>query len=104
MVAFRNVVPSIPLDTAVDEISIQAIVTQLGYRLVYEPQAIVFNRGPSTVRDAASSSAAATLPSHSCTSSMSCRLCSSPLGDRHGHVVALDPEPAEQLDTELCNG
>jgi hypothetical protein len=51
MVAFRNVVPSIPLDTAVDEISIQAIVTQLGYRLVYEPQAIVFNRGPSTVRD-----------------------------------------------------
>jgi biofilm PGA synthesis N-glycosyltransferase PgaC len=51
MVAFRNVVPSIPLDTAVDEISIQAIVTQLGYRLVYEPEAIVFNRGPSTVRD-----------------------------------------------------
>jgi biofilm PGA synthesis N-glycosyltransferase PgaC len=51
MVAFRNVVPSIPLDTAVDEISIQAIVTQLGYRLVYEPDAIVFNRGPSTVRD-----------------------------------------------------
>jgi hypothetical protein len=51
MVAFRNVVPSIPLDTAVDEISIQAIVTQLGYRLVYEPGAIVFNRGPATVRD-----------------------------------------------------
>jgi Glycosyl transferase family 2 len=51
VVAFRNVVPSIPLDSAVDEISIQAIVTQLGYRLVYEPGAIVFNRGPSTVRD-----------------------------------------------------
>jgi poly-beta-1,6-N-acetyl-D-glucosamine synthase len=51
MVAFRNVVPSIPLDTAVDEISIQAIVTQLGYRLVYEPEAIVFNRGPATVRE-----------------------------------------------------
>lgn len=51
VVAFRNVVPSIPLDTAVDEISIQAIVTQLGYRLVYEPEAIVFNRGPATVRD-----------------------------------------------------
>jgi glycosyl transferase family 2 len=51
VVAFRNVVPSIPLDSAVDEISIQAIVTQLGYRLVYEPEAIVFNRGPSTVRD-----------------------------------------------------
>jgi hypothetical protein len=51
IVAFRNVVPSIPLDTAVDEISIQALVTQLGYRLVYEPQAVVYNRGPTTVGD-----------------------------------------------------
>jgi biofilm PGA synthesis N-glycosyltransferase PgaC len=51
IVAFRNVVPSIPNDTAVDEISIQAVVTQLGYRLVYEPEAIVYNRGPTTVRD-----------------------------------------------------
>jgi biofilm PGA synthesis N-glycosyltransferase PgaC len=51
MVAFRNVVPSIPLDTAVDELSIQALVTQLGFRLVYEPQAVVYNRGPATVQD-----------------------------------------------------
>jgi GGDEF domain-containing protein len=51
IVAFRNVVPSIPLDTAVDELSIQALVTQLGYRLVYEPQAVVYNRGPATVHD-----------------------------------------------------
>jgi poly-beta-1,6-N-acetyl-D-glucosamine synthase len=51
VVAFRNVVPSIPLDTAVDEISIQALITQLGYRLAYEDQAIVYNRGPTTVRD-----------------------------------------------------
>jgi biofilm PGA synthesis N-glycosyltransferase PgaC len=51
IVAFRNVVPSIPTDTAVDEISIQALVEQLGYRLVYEPHAIVYNRGPTTVAD-----------------------------------------------------
>src|SRR5438270_4005798 len=51
VVAWRNVVPHIPLDTAVDEISIQALITQLGYRLVYEPRAIVYNRGPSTVPD-----------------------------------------------------
>ena len=51
IVAFRNVVPSIPLDTAVDEISIQAFITQLGYRLVYEPEAVVYNRGPTTVGD-----------------------------------------------------
>jgi poly-beta-1,6-N-acetyl-D-glucosamine synthase len=51
IVAFRNVVRSIPTDTAVDEISIQAVVTELGLRLVYEPRAVVYNRGPSTVRD-----------------------------------------------------
>jgi poly-beta-1,6-N-acetyl-D-glucosamine synthase len=51
IVAFRNLVPSIPLDTAVDEISIQALISQLGYRLLYEPQAVVYNRGPTTVPD-----------------------------------------------------
>jgi poly-beta-1,6-N-acetyl-D-glucosamine synthase len=51
IVAFRNVVPSIPLDTAVDEISIQGLISQLGYRLVYEPEAVVFNRGPATMGD-----------------------------------------------------
>jgi glycosyltransferase involved in cell wall biosynthesis len=51
IVAFRNVVPRLPLDTEVDEISIQALITQLEYRLVYEPQAVVYNRGPATVGD-----------------------------------------------------
>lgn len=51
IVAFRNVVPSIPLDTAVDELSIQALITQLGYRLVYEPKAVIYNRGPTTARE-----------------------------------------------------
>jgi poly-beta-1,6-N-acetyl-D-glucosamine synthase len=51
IVAFRNVVPSIPIDTPVDEISIQAIITQLGYELVYEPEAVVYNRGPTTLAD-----------------------------------------------------
>ncbi|MDQ1429878.1 MAG: poly-beta,6-N-acetyl-D-glucosamine synthase [Actinomycetota bacterium] len=51
IVAFRNVFPSIPTDTAVDELSMQALVTQLGLRLVYEPQAIVYMRGPTTVVD-----------------------------------------------------
>lgn len=50
-IAFRNVVPSIPLDTAVDELNIQALVAQLGYRLVYEPRAVIYNRGPATVAD-----------------------------------------------------
>ncbi len=51
IVAFRNIVPRIPTDTAVDEISIQAVVTELGLRLVYEPRAIVYNRGPATLAD-----------------------------------------------------
>lgn len=51
IVAFRNVVPSIPIDTSVDEVSIQALITQLGYRLVYEPRAVIYNRGPATVSD-----------------------------------------------------
>lgn len=51
IVAFRNVIPHIPLDTAVDELSIQALITQLGYQLVYEPAAVVYNRGPETVGD-----------------------------------------------------
>jgi glycosyltransferase involved in cell wall biosynthesis len=51
IVAFRNLVPSIPSDTAVDEISIQALITQLGFRLVYEPEGVVYNHGPSTVAD-----------------------------------------------------
>jgi poly-beta-1,6-N-acetyl-D-glucosamine synthase len=51
IVAFRNVIPEIPLDTAVDELSIQCLITQLGYTLVYEPRAVVYNRGPATVGD-----------------------------------------------------
>jgi poly-beta-1,6-N-acetyl-D-glucosamine synthase len=51
VVAFRNVIPSIPLDTAVDEVSIQALITQLGYGLIYEPRAVLYNRGPATVKD-----------------------------------------------------
>jgi biofilm PGA synthesis N-glycosyltransferase PgaC len=51
MVAFRSVVDSIPTDTAVDEASIEAIVHEKGLRLVYVPDAIVYNKGASTVRD-----------------------------------------------------
>jgi hypothetical protein len=51
VVAFRNVLPGIATDTAVDEMSLQSRITSMGYQLVYEPHAVVFNRGPSTVGD-----------------------------------------------------
>ena len=51
VVAFRNTVESIPTDTAVDEISIQAAISAQKLSLVYEPEAIVYNKGPMTVND-----------------------------------------------------
>jgi biofilm PGA synthesis N-glycosyltransferase PgaC len=51
VVAFRNVVKAIPTDTAVDEISIQASIARQGLRMVYVPDALVYNKGPVTIRD-----------------------------------------------------
>ncbi len=51
VIAFRNVISGIPSDSPVDEISIQALISQLGYQLIYEPACIVYNKGPLTVRD-----------------------------------------------------
>jgi len=51
MVAFRNIIPQIPTDTAVDEASMEALISRQGLKLVYVPQALVFNKGPQTVAD-----------------------------------------------------
>ncbi len=51
VVAFRNTVESIPTDTAVDEISIQAAISAQHLSLVYEPEALVYNKGPMTIHD-----------------------------------------------------
>ncbi len=51
VIAFRNVVHSIPVDTAVDEISLQAAIAARHLQLVYDPEAIVYNKGPMTIRD-----------------------------------------------------
>jgi len=51
VIAFRNVISSIPVESPVDELSIQALISQLGYRLVYEPTCVVHNKGPVTVGD-----------------------------------------------------
>ncbi|HZS77905.1 MAG TPA: glycosyltransferase [Ktedonobacteraceae bacterium] len=51
VIAFRNVISGIPTDSAVDEISIQALISQLGYKLIYRPDCVVYNKGPVTVRD-----------------------------------------------------
>src|SRR5215471_17348577 len=51
VIAFRNVISGIPTNSAVDEISIQAMISQLGYQLIYKPDCVVYNKGPMTVRD-----------------------------------------------------
>src|SRR5258708_2356253 len=51
VIAFRNVISGIPTNSAVDEISIQALISQLGYKLIYRPESVVYNKGPLTVRD-----------------------------------------------------
>jgi biofilm PGA synthesis N-glycosyltransferase PgaC len=51
MVAFRKVVDSIPLESAVDEASLEAAVRRAGFTLLYIPEAIVHNKGPERVRD-----------------------------------------------------
>src|SRR6266496_2282888 len=51
VISFRNVISGIPTDSAVDEISIQALISQLGYRLIYEPACVVYNKGPLTIHD-----------------------------------------------------
>jgi poly-beta-1,6-N-acetyl-D-glucosamine synthase len=51
MIAFRNIIHGIPKDTAVDEASIEAIITKSGYRIHYAKDAIVRNKGPETISD-----------------------------------------------------
>ena len=51
MIAFRNIIHEFPKDTAVDEASIEAIITQAGYQIYYAKDAIVRNKGPETTRD-----------------------------------------------------
>ncbi|HEY1350919.1 MAG TPA: glycosyltransferase [Ktedonobacteraceae bacterium] len=51
IIAFRHIIPNIAASSAVDEISIQALVAGLGYGLVYQPACIVYNKGPLTIRD-----------------------------------------------------
>lgn len=51
MVAFRKSFERIPQHTAVDEASVEPIIRGQGYQVQYQPEAIVYNKGPETVAD-----------------------------------------------------
>jgi len=50
LIALRNIA-RLPHDTAVDEAWMEAIIKSKGFKIVYVPDAIVYNRGPETVSD-----------------------------------------------------
>lgn len=51
LIGFIKVFEQIPPNTAVDEASIEPIVRGQGFAMRYVPDAIVYNKGPDTVRD-----------------------------------------------------
>lgn len=52
LVAFRkNLDIKLPIDTAVDEAYIEALVHEKEYKIMYAPMAIVYNKGPATISD-----------------------------------------------------
>jgi poly-beta-1,6-N-acetyl-D-glucosamine synthase len=51
LVAFRNVIDDFPVDTSTDEPAIEALIAAKGYRLVYAPKAVVYNRGPESAEE-----------------------------------------------------
>jgi len=51
MTAYRRLFHRIPHDSAVDEVSVEALIHGQGYKLRYVPEAIVRNCGPQTVKD-----------------------------------------------------
>lgn len=51
MIAFRRLFNAIPADSAVDEASIEAIIRSKRLKLLYVPDAIIYNKGPETWQD-----------------------------------------------------
>ena len=51
MTAFRLIFQRIPYDSAVDEASVEPVIKGQGYKTVYVPEAIIYNKGPETVSD-----------------------------------------------------
>jgi cellulose synthase/poly-beta-1,6-N-acetylglucosamine synthase-like glycosyltransferase len=51
MIAFRRELDQIPPDVAMDEAFVEAIVIKHGLKVVYSPDAVVYNTGPDTISD-----------------------------------------------------
>jgi cellulose synthase/poly-beta-1,6-N-acetylglucosamine synthase-like glycosyltransferase len=46
MVAFRNVIKKIPIQSAVDEANLEVLLRMVGFSVVYAPRSVVYNKVP----------------------------------------------------------
>jgi cellulose synthase/poly-beta-1,6-N-acetylglucosamine synthase-like glycosyltransferase len=51
LIAFRKLIDAIPPDVAMDEAFMELFINRGGLRVVYAPNAVVYNMGPETVAD-----------------------------------------------------
>ena len=51
MIAFRKIFEKIPVLSAVDEANIEPLIRGQGYKAVYAPQAIIYNKGPEKISE-----------------------------------------------------
>ena len=51
IIAFRNVIREISKETAVDDLFIETIIKELNLKSVYAEDAVIYNKGPTTLED-----------------------------------------------------
>lgn len=51
LIAFRKIFQQIPVLSAVDEANIESLIRGQGYLAVYQPEAIVYNKGPQNLQE-----------------------------------------------------
>ncbi|MCS6802185.1 MAG: glycosyltransferase [Chloroflexota bacterium] len=51
LIAFRKLIDAIPTDVAMDEAFMEAFIIQRGLRVVYAPNAVVYNMGPESIAE-----------------------------------------------------
>jgi cellulose synthase/poly-beta-1,6-N-acetylglucosamine synthase-like glycosyltransferase len=50
-IAFRKTFKQIHVLTAVDEVNIESLIKGQGYKAIYEPKAIIYNKGPENLKE-----------------------------------------------------
>jgi glycosyltransferase involved in cell wall biosynthesis len=51
MAAFKKIFKKIPRSSVLDEASVEPLIHLQGYKVIYCPEAIIYNKGPETIKD-----------------------------------------------------